>query len=300
MEKHVNLILGTAQLGSKYGLQEGSLFQNNEEIVKVLQCCIDNGVTSIDTAIGYGESEAIIGNFKYNGFKIFTKIPRIPPDVDDDYSYCMRLYQQSLSRLNVSCLEGVLLHFSQDIHSKGVRLFLNEIKRQKLTNNIGLSIYDPNELEKCGEHLNIDLIQAPVNVFDRRILNNSTFRKLKSNGVKLQARSIFLQGLLTAPISKLDEWFMKWNLLLERWERTCKSDRATKIKTCMNSVLYETVINSVVIGFDSAAQCKEVIDIYKNHAKFEMTCFSCTDQNLINPSHWKLNRPISPISSTKR
>ena len=281
------LILGTAQIGLKYGIQKQFLNQKKDEIGNILQYCIDNGVTSIDTAIGYGDSETIIGSFNHPTFKIFTKIPRVPPHVADLYSFCMKLLEQSFRRLNVNSVEGLLLHYSKDYQFKGVRKFLNEVKLQKLSKYVGCSIYDPNEFNSFLPHFNIDLVQAPLNALDKRILKDKKAHEMQQNGVKLHARSIFLQGLLTAPIETLDEWFMQWKPLLVRWDQSCKSDRLIKVKTCLNAVIYENSVDSLVIGFDSLSQCKEVLEIYKKHLKFSMESFTCDDKNLINPSYWK-------------
>ena len=56
-------VLGTAQLGSAYGLanKEGKL--SPEKAFKVLDEAILRGVRIFDTASGYGDSEEIIGNY---------------------------------------------------------------------------------------------------------------------------------------------------------------------------------------------------------------------------------------------
>ena len=42
----------------------------------------------------------------------------------------------------------------------------------------------------------IDLIQLPLSIYDQRLINNGTIKALKSEGVDVHVRSIFLQGLL--------------------------------------------------------------------------------------------------------
>ena len=41
-----------------------------------------------------------------------------------------------------------------------------------------------------------DIIQLPFSVFDQRLLQDGTLSTLKSLGIEIHARSIFLQGLL--------------------------------------------------------------------------------------------------------
>ena len=40
------------------------------------------------------------------------------------------------------------------------------------------------------------MIQFPISIFDQRFIQDGTLKFLKSKGIKLFARSIFLQGLL--------------------------------------------------------------------------------------------------------
>ena len=48
--------------------------------------------------------------------------------------------------------------------------FLKYLKKIKLIKNIGISIYDPKILSKIIDLKSIDVLQAPANIFDRRIL----------------------------------------------------------------------------------------------------------------------------------
>ena len=70
------LILGTAQFGMNYGINNkiGEIQKN--EIIKILNFCKKNNINHFDTASGYGESENKLGNYlkkNNNNFKIITK-----------------------------------------------------------------------------------------------------------------------------------------------------------------------------------------------------------------------------------
>ena len=70
------LIMGTAQFGMKYGINNkiGKIQKN--EIYRILNFCKKNNINHFDTASSYGESEKILGIYlkknDYN-FKIITK-----------------------------------------------------------------------------------------------------------------------------------------------------------------------------------------------------------------------------------
>ena len=40
------------------------------------------------------------------------------------------------------------------------------------------------------------IIQLPINLFDRKLIDNGILSRLKKHGYEIHARSIFLQGLL--------------------------------------------------------------------------------------------------------
>ena len=73
---------------------------------------------------------------------------------------------------------------------------MNEIKKHKLTKKIGVSLYNPEYLEKIKKEYNLDIVQAPINIVDRRFLSANVKKIIKKKNLLLQARSIFLQGTL--------------------------------------------------------------------------------------------------------
>ena len=76
----MRIAIGTAQIGSQYGVANTSGILVENEIKKVLLKAKNEGVDTIDTASNYGKSEAILGNLNINNFKVITKLPAIPED----------------------------------------------------------------------------------------------------------------------------------------------------------------------------------------------------------------------------
>ena len=71
------LILGTVQFGIPYGINNAAGQVTKEKSFAILDHAYANGITYLDTAAGYGESEAVIGEYlaKYpeKDFNIITK-----------------------------------------------------------------------------------------------------------------------------------------------------------------------------------------------------------------------------------
>lgn len=68
------LALGTVQFGMSYGISNTAGQVPQDEVAKILDYCKANGIDTLDTARGYGESEAVIGQFDLSPFKIVTKL----------------------------------------------------------------------------------------------------------------------------------------------------------------------------------------------------------------------------------
>ncbi|MBP7211007.1 MAG: aldo/keto reductase, partial [Paludibacteraceae bacterium] len=74
------LVLGTVQLGLRYGINNLKGLVTNQESYDILSIANDNGIKTLDTAADYGDSEIKIGNFisKQNkkSFEIITKFSK--------------------------------------------------------------------------------------------------------------------------------------------------------------------------------------------------------------------------------
>lgn len=79
------LILGTAQWGSRYGVSNTQGMTSGGEVKNILQKALTSGISFLDTAPDYGESESKIGDSDAQDFKIITKIPKLseyPASID--------------------------------------------------------------------------------------------------------------------------------------------------------------------------------------------------------------------------
>ena len=68
------IALGTVQFGMKYGISNNSGIVCPDEIKSILSIASEIGIDTLDTAIGYQDSEKNIGINNHSSFKIITKI----------------------------------------------------------------------------------------------------------------------------------------------------------------------------------------------------------------------------------
>ena len=62
------IALGTVQFGLNYGISNTNGQVPPEEIARILDYCKLNGIDTLDTAQGYGESEKVLSQFDLSSF----------------------------------------------------------------------------------------------------------------------------------------------------------------------------------------------------------------------------------------
>ena len=285
----MKLALGTVQFGLSYGIANKSGQVRRSEAAEMLHLARDNGVDTLDTAISYGESESCLGEIGVDGFKIVTKLPAIPEGCLDIGSWIQEQFSASLVRLGKETAYGFLLHSPEQLFGvDGMEIYniLDELKKKGQVEKIGVSIYDPQELESITQHVSLDLVQAPFNLIDQRLLTSGWLKKLKRKGVEVHTRSAFLQGLLLMPQNLMPLYFTPWRDLFEKWHNWLAINNVSAVKACIEYPLRVSEIDRVVVGADNIDQLSEIIRFVNTKPLVSFPNLDCNDERLINPFHW--------------
>jgi aryl-alcohol dehydrogenase-like predicted oxidoreductase len=284
----MKLVIGTAQLGMKYGLFNNKKI-SHKEFKKIEKLVLKSKIHFIDTAISYGNSENIIGNSKLKNLNIITKIKF--PKKKSIYikDWILKEIFKSLNKLKIKYIYGVLIHDYKDLLGKHGRIYLRslqELKRKKIIKKIGISVYNPQEIKKIWKFWKPDLVQVPLNPLDNRILDSGWVDILKKFRVRIFVRSIFLQGLLIN-----EDGFSKINkncrILLNKFKSWCYKNNISLLEACLHFVKQFKKIDYLVVGFDNYNQLNEIIDVFKKKQIIIPKKFSTKKINLIDPRKWK-------------
>ena len=286
----MKLALGTAQFGLKYGIanQDGQITRT--EAKKMLEFAAMQGIDTIDTAIDYGDSEESLGEIGIQSMQVITKLPPLPDVCDDISLWVNHQIFESLRRLGCRELHGLILHRPKDLLGVfGHQLYeaIQKLKRESLVRKIGVSIYSPAELNAITSQFVIDIVQAPFNVVDQRLLTTGWLDRLKNEGVEIHTRSSFLQGLLLMPRNAIPEQFSRWDALWDRWDFWLNECSFPAAKVCINFVQSFNQIDRIVIGTDNLNQLRGLIEFSDYPLVKTFPDLRCDDENLINPSLWK-------------
>ena len=126
----MKLVLGTAQLGSKYGITNQKKI-NNIEIKKIVKkIFISKKINFIDTAFNYGSSHEVIRKNKLSKLKIITKLKIPSKEPQDLENYIQKKIESLLAKFRAGSLHGLMIHEYLDFKKYSSKL-LNSLTEKK-------------------------------------------------------------------------------------------------------------------------------------------------------------------------
>ena len=286
------LALGTAQFGSRYGVANRSGEVAASELAAILETARTAGIEVCDTAAVYGDSESRLGAAGVGGWKIVTKLPPLPPSVIDAEQWVSDSVGQSLERLRQPALWGVVLHRTDDLggaHASAIYQGLQALRARGVIRKIGLSVYSPSQLDAFWPRFDFDLVQAPLNVIDQRLVTSGWLSRLHAAGAEVHARSAFLQGLLLMAAADRPAYFSRWAALFDRWQAWLDDRQVDAVKACLDFVRSHHGVSHAVVGVDTRAQLQGILAAAGAPAIATLPGeFASDDVDLIEPFRWQL------------
>ena len=284
------IAIGTAQIGMDYGIANNIGKPDLDEVKKIFDIASKNNIDTFDTALNYGDSEKIIGIIGLGESKVITKLPAFNGRKEEIREWLNKKINESFEHLQVDSIFGLLLHNPKDLINNdiGQELIhgLNQYREEGKIKKIGVSVYSPDELEELISILKIDIIQAPLNIMDRRLLTSGWMERLKSLDIEVHVRSIFLQGLLLMKQVDLPDQFKKWSSHFSKWYSWLDEHQISPLNACLNYAMNIDDIDKVVIGIDNAEQLDEICMINPESGFVFPDYLMSQDEMLINPSNW--------------
>ncbi len=280
-KKLFNLVLGTAQLDKNYSLSKKNL--NEINFKKIINLAKKNKNFFIDTALGYKNSENILSQFDLNKFKVITKFDNIKKNIINELI-------TSKKKMKIKKFYGVLFHNEKELMKKSSKEFLNFVellKENNITKRVGASVYSLKSLNLIIKKFDLDLIQIPGNVFDKRFLNKELLDLLKKKRIKIFLRSVFLKGVLINKRNRIKK-LENYNHNFEAFDNWLIKEKISNNKFFCIDFILSKKINNLVIGFDDFNEYKEVSNFKKeNYVAPPNFVKNQSDKNrLLRPDYW--------------
>lgn len=280
------LALGTVQFGLDYGIKNGRGKVTEEEVVRILEVASHLGVQYLDTAAGYGTSEAVLGQAMRSigrSFQIVTKL---------SFSGNPRAsLNASLERLGVDSVYGYLYHYYKHFKEEpGTWSEFRQVREEGKAQKIGFSLYHPFEAEELLEsEVDFSLVQVPYSLLDRRF--GYLFPRLVERGIEIHVRSVFLQGLLLMDPTSLPPGLTSAAPSLERLAEAAKTSGTSVQALCLAFPALDPHVSKVVIGVDSLEDFESNVVNFGDCARFKDIIDSlgdllCQDERIILPYLW--------------
>jgi len=285
------LILGTAQFGLNYGVNNTIGKPTKKEVINLLDEAYNSGIRFLDTAEAYGNVHELIGDYhkiKNNfNFKIISKF-----QTNIDHNSIKNKVLEYINLMNINILDIIMFHsFESYISNYKAINILKQLKLDGLINHIGVSVYTNAQLEILLNDDLIEVIQLPFNLLDNYNIRGNLINKLKIKGKIIHTRSAFLQGLFfkktsdeISVVKALKPYLKKINKIT--YEYNCSIE-----ELALSYCISHKNIDNVIIGVDSINQFKSNIkaSTFKLNKKIKRSIDNIVVENLelLNPSLWR-------------
>lgn len=281
--------LGTVQFGTAYGVANNLGQVSAAEAADLIRRAKSAGMRALDTAPAYGESETVLGRIGVSDWDVTTKLSAVPDSVPEVYPWMRSQIEDSLSRLGLDRVYGLLLHRPEQVLGpRGPELLaaLDRLKQEGLVGKVGVSVYSPAQLEKLTQNARFDLVQAPCSILDQRLVQTGTAARLKEMGVELHARSVFLQGLLLMPEADRPRKFDRWSGIWRAWSQWLEQSALEPVQACLLYVLSIPEVDRIVVGIDGMSHLEALLATWMRGLPALPEWPERPPEELLEPSHW--------------
>ena len=294
------LILGSAQFGQQYGITNQTGLQDLDNIIEIIDFAKNIGIKGIDTASVYGDAEKKLGTaFSRLDYypKVTTKIKFEDSNIFNNSlsGYMEAEVDKSLDNFGMETIDTLLLHDFSDYYKnqREIEKTLDTLRKKKKIKNFGVSIYSPKEALICLSDKKITALQIPFNILDKRWLSKELLKIFNErNDVEIQARSIFLQGLLLNDFKFWPKFSDSQNIISILHRLKKKFAKKSLLDLCLSYVNSYEWISGLVIGVDNLNQFKE-ISSFQSESFFSddeldqiVTSFGNIPLKLLDPRVW--------------
>ncbi len=284
-----NLSLGLAGLARQYGITRQQA-PSTTEAHSLLNLAWTAGVWRFDTAPGYDADRVLKSWMEKEGcteslhkIDVTTKISlRTSKSVVRELA---RITSNSHPFRISTCLihDWSELEFPLDYRTRALLDELREVRASGSLQSIGISAYDERDLDRAlKEFEDLDVAQVPISVVDQRLLNTHTMAELHTRGILIEARSIFLQGLLLASPSGGHT-----PPLVHNFREAAHNVGMTALEAAVWFVRDCDAVDRVVVGCSSEIELRAILSVWPTPARdVAWDQFAISDAELLDPRKW--------------
>lgn len=304
---HSAMTLGTVQLGMEYGAVNRIGKPRRPAAIEIVRQALAHGVTAVDTARCYGDSEQVLGEALSGAWRsraeVITKLDPLVEIAPDESASRVRIaversVDDSCRALGMDRLAVLLLHRwnHHDAWGGAAWRHLVELRDNGKIGKLGVSISEPWEALAAMEDPDIQHLQLPMNVLDARWKAHGIDHELAQRPeIVVHARSTFLQGILLHPADcwPVSQEYDAQGCVEQLHALVRKFGRENVADLCLAYVHAQSWITSLVVGCETTSQLKENLKLFLLPALTLEQCeeiehsLPAVPNDLLNPAKWK-------------
>ena len=245
---------------------------SESDIFEVIEKAIESGINIIDTAIGYDDSEILVGKAIK---KIRDRVIIVSKGGADPVKIPQRV-EMSLKRMGLDYLDLYLVHYPDaDIPIEDTVSAMAQLKESGKVRHIGVSNFSARQLAKAAATADIACCQQAYNLMWREIEALSTLEYCAAHDIGVLAYSPLGQGLFTGKIRSKDdipmregdirhitslfqgEAFERGLKMVELLDDVSAKYHKTPAQTALNWVIHQRGLTSAIVGSKNVKQLQD-------------------------------------------
>jgi aryl-alcohol dehydrogenase-like predicted oxidoreductase len=292
MQPAEQFVLGTVQFGMTYGIANQS--GTPADGAALMSEAHELGIGTLDTAQAYGSSETVIGNeLRAHPDYRFAIVSKIAPSVDADDPAAVHA-AASETRERLGRIPDILMyHDAAVVQRWGDRAgkALMSVRDAGLCGRTGTSVYTPEEFSIALESDGVDVIQAPLNMLDLRLVRSGLLDRALDRGIEVHVRSVFLQGLLLMNEDALPDRMQDARPWIAGLNRICRDAGTGMASAAVGFVRSLGDGLKLVIGCDTVEQLRLNFSLFNEtpmpaEISGMIANLDPAPENLVNPALW--------------
>jgi len=274
------VLLGTAQWGLDYGITNSRGILEDEALHSIVSEANSWGIKSLDTSPAYGTAESRIPLLA-PGFRIQTKCLA----GEDSQRTPAESFRHSISACGVRP-ERLLIHdwsaASPHARANAVRE-IEALRESGEVLAVGVSAYSEADIEDAlSMFTTLDLVQVPISILDQRLVGSSIIETARFGSTRIQARSIFLQGVLLSG----DTRFSSHPDVLS-FNARAVAIGATQLELAIAFLAAQEWVDEVTFGVTSSSELNAIMKaMAHSNAVDDLTGLASSDHLLLDPRSW--------------
>jgi len=278
------LVLGTAQWGTPYGVTNAAGRVSDDEVAAIIETARASGIRAVDSGAMYGNAQRRLRPWS-NVFSITTKID------SSNHESLLPEVAKCLNELDRTALDTILIHDWERLDATNqtkVASQLRLIQGEGFAESFGVSVYGDTGVSSATEAFDsagipLAVIQVNANALDRRLDDSGPLKKCVTAGCRIQVRSVLLQGLLAGP----SDAKLASHPNVRAFHQYAANVGLSPVAAALAHIRSLPWADQIVVGVTTADELREVVEAWNSCEPMQAPArLASKDLELIDPRRW--------------